>query len=91
MPLLKEFEDEYVTSTSRHKFDKWVTSKNSCKNAIASFHELEHQLAPFSNQDRILLGLNKVLTFLKSINRDERMMLGILLEYVDGTNGLTEN
>ena len=37
------------------------------------------------------MGANKVLMFVKSVDRKERKAIGVHLEDDDGANGLTEN
>ena len=43
--MVKEFENEDMTSTSHYEFDKWLTLKKPYKSTIVAFLQFEHQLA----------------------------------------------
>ena len=51
-----------------------------------AFLEFEHHFAQLSKQQQILALVNKVLMFLKFVDHDERMRLGVLLEDDDGAS-----
>ena len=89
--LLKEFEVEDVIGTSRYEFDKWVALKKPYKSALASFQDLECQFSRLLESGKRLVGVDKVLMFLRYANRNEWMKLDIVLKDDDGTSGLIEN
>ena len=74
-----------------YEFHKWVSSRKTHRSAMHAFVEFEYCFAQLSDRDRRLVGLNKVLLFVKSIDRNERMAIGIQLEDDDGANGLIED
>ena len=61
------------------------------QSAMDAFLEFECRFAQLTGLDQRLVGVDKVLLFVKSIDRRERNAIGILLEDDDGANGLTEN
>ena len=56
-----------------------------------AFVEFECRFAQLSERDQGLVGPNKVLMFVKSVDRKERKAIGIHLENDDGENGLTDD
>ena len=75
----------------RREFDEWVASEKTHQSATQAFLEFEHRSARLSEREQRLVGDDKVLLFVKSIDRKERMDIGIELEDDDGENGLTED
>ena len=75
----------------RREFDEWVASEKTHRSATQSFLEFEHRFAQLSKREQRSVGEDKVLMFVRSINRKERMDIGIELEDDDGANGLTED
>ena len=56
-----------------------------------AFIEFESLFAQLSNLDQRLVGVDKVLMFVKSIDLKERKDIRIRLENDDGGNGLTKD
>ena len=74
-----------------YEFDQWVSSLKTHQSAMHAFVEFECRFAQLSERDQRLVGVEKVLMFVKSIDRKERKAIGIRLEDDDGANGLTED
>ena len=74
-----------------YEFDQWISSKKTHQTAMDAFVQFQSYFAQLMERDQRLLGVDKALLFVKSINRRERNAIGIELEDDDGTNGLTEN
>ena len=74
---------------SLYEFNQWVSSMKTHHSAMHAFVEFECRFAQLSERDQRLVGDDKVLMFVKSINRNERKAIGIQLEDDDG--GLTED
>ena len=74
---------------SLYEFNQWVSSMKTHHSAMHAFVEFECRFAQLSELDQRLVGEDKVLMFVKSINRNERKAIGIQLEDDDG--GLTED
>ena len=74
-----------------YEFHEWVSSRKTHQSAMHAFVEFEYRFAQLSDRDRRLVGVNKVLMFVKSIDRNERKTIGIQLEDDNGENGLTED
>ena len=60
----------------------------NCKQA---FLEFDHRFARLSEWEQRLVGEDKVLMLVRSIDRKERMDIGIKLEDKDDANGLIED
>ena len=89
----EEFEDEDMTQTSHYKFDKWVASRKThkCDLILMTFLEFEFHFAQLLEQDQRLVGMNKVLLFLKYVDQEERMKFDIQLEDNDVANHLIKD
>ena len=74
-----------------YEFKQWVSSTKNHQSAMHAFVEFECCFAQLSKLDQRLVGDDKVLMFVKSINRSERNAIGIQLEDYDGANGLTKD
>ena len=74
-----------------YEFDQWLSSLKTHQSAMHAFVEFECRFAQLSERDQRLVGVEKVLMFVKSIDRKERNAIGIRLEDDDGANGLTED
>ena len=74
-----------------YEFDQWISSKKTHQTAMDAFVEFESRFAQLTERDQRLVGVDKALLFIKSIDRRERNSIGIQLEDDDGANGLTEN
>ena len=57
---------------------------------MKAFLEFERRLARLLEREQTLVRVDKVLLFVKSIDRRERMAIGLELEDDDGANGLIE-
>ena len=68
-----------------------MASEKTYQSATQAFLEFEHRFARLSDQEQRLVGEDKVLMFVRSIDRKERMDIGIKLEDKDGANGLIED
>ena len=75
----------------RREFDEWVASEKTYRSATQVFLEFEHHFAQLSKREQRLVGMDKVLLFVKSIDRRKRMTIGVKLEEDGGANGLTED
>ena len=89
--LREAYDYERWTGRDRREFDEWVASEKTHRSATQAFLEFEHRFARLSERERRLVGGDKVLMFVRSIDRKERMDIGIELEDDDGANGLTED
>ena len=88
--LREAYDYERPKEQDRREFDEWVTSENTHQSATQAFLEFEHRFARLLERER-LVGEDKLLMFVRSIDRKERMDIGIKLEDDDGANGLTED
>ena len=75
----------------RREFDRWLASVKGPWSAMKAFREFEHRFAQLSDQDRSLLGADKVLPFFKSVNEKRIVVILSELKEDDGANGLTED
>ena len=89
--LFEAYRYEKPKRQGRHEFYQWVASMKTHQSAMDAFLEFECRFAQLTGLDQRLVGVDKVLLFVKSIDRRERNAIGILLEDDDGANGLTEN
>ena len=85
------YDYERPKGRDRREFDEWVASETTHQSATQAFLEFEHRFARLSEREQRLVGEDKVLMFVRSIDRKERMDIGIKLEDDDGANGLTED
>ena len=89
--LFEAYRYEKPKRQGRHEFYQWVASMKTHQSAMDAFLEFECRFAQLTGLDQRLVGVDKVLLFVKSIDRRERNAIGIHLEDDDGANGLTEN
>ena len=89
--LLEEYDYERLKGQDRRNFDQWVTSAKTHQGATQAFVDFEHHFSQLSEREQRLVGVDKVLMFVKSIDRMERMAIGLKLEEDDGANGLIED
>ena len=89
--LLEVYRYEKLRGRGPHEFYQWVSSMKTHQSAMDAFVEFECRFAHLTELDRRLVEVDKVLLFVKSIDRRERNAIGIHLEDDDGANGLTEN
>ena len=89
--LREAYDYESPKGRDRRKFDEWVALEKTYRSTTQAFLEFEHHFAQLSEREQRLVGKNKVLMFVKSIDRKEIMDIGIKLEDDDGANGLTED
>ena len=75
----------------RPEFDQWVALAKTYQGATQAFVDFEHRFSQLSEREQRLVGVYKVLLFVKSIDRRERMSIGLKLEEDDGANGLIED
>ena len=78
-------------SRNRRDFDQWVAFSKTHLGAAKAFHEFGRRLAQLPEREQRLVGADKVLLFVRSIDRAEQEAIGIELEEDDGANGLTED
>ena len=71
------------------EFEQWVASAKIHQTATQAFLEFERHFAQLSKREKRLVGVDKVLMLVRSIDRKERMAIGIKLEDKDNANGLT--
>ena len=89
--LLEAYGYEKPKGRGLYEFYQWACLMKTRHSAMDAFVEFEFRFAQLMERDRRLVGVDKALMFVKSINRRERNAIGIELEDDDGTNGLTEN
>ena len=75
----------------RRDFDQWVASAKTDQGATQAFLDFECQFYQLSEWEQRLVGVDKVLLFVKSIDQRERMSIVLKLEEDDGANGLIED
>ena len=75
----------------RREFDQWVASAKTHQGATQAFVDFERRFSQLLDREQRLVAVDKVLLFVKSIDRRERMAIGLKLEEDDGTNGLIED
>ena len=83
--------DEPLRCRNRRDFDHWVVSAKTHRGATKAFLEFGRRFAQLTEQEQRLVGAEKVLLFVSSIDRAEREVIGIELEEDDRANGLTED
>jgi hypothetical protein len=88
---MKAYRYKELKRCNLYEFDQWVSSLKTHQNVMHAFVEFKCRFAQLSEQDQRLAGVEKVLMFVKSIDRKERKAIGIRLEDDDGANGLTED
>ena len=69
----------------------WVASAKTHRGETKVFQEFEWRFARLPEREQRLVGADKVLLFIRSIDRAEREAIGIELEEDDGANGFTED
>ena len=78
-------------SRNRRAFDQWVASAKTHRGAAKAFQEFGRRFARLPEREQRLVGADKVLLFVRSVDLKEREAIGIELEEDDGANGLTED
>ena len=63
--LLEACGYEKPEGRGRCEFDQWVASAKTRQRAMQAFLEFEHHFAQLSGRDQILVGVDKVLFFMK--------------------------
>ena len=86
---LRQAYGEPLKSRNRHDFDQWVASTKTYRGATKAFREFGRRFARLPEREQRLVGADKVLLFVRSIERAEREAIRIELEDDDGANGLT--
>ena len=86
--LLEAYGYERSKGQDRHDFDQWVASAKNHQGATQAFLDFEHRFSQLSEREQRLVGVDKVLMFVKSVDRRETMAIGLKLEDDDGANGL---
>ena len=76
---------------NRRDIDKWVSSTKTHQGATKVFQEFGRRFARLPEREQRLVGADKVLLFVRSIDRAEREAIGIELQEDDGANDLTED
>ena len=66
--LLEAYGYEKPKGRGRRESDQWVASVKTHQSAMQAFQEFEHHFAQLSEREQQLVGLDKVLFFLKSID-----------------------
>ena len=89
--LREAYDYERPKGQGRGEFEQWVASTKIHQSASQAFLEFEHHFSQLLPREQWLVGVDKVLMFVRSIDRKERMAIGIKLEDKDGANGLTED
>ena len=64
----------------RRDFDQWVASTKTYRGATKAFREFERCFARLPEREQRLVGADKVLLFMRSIERMEREAIRIELE-----------
>ena len=89
--LINKTSYKTVEGQSLYKFNQLVSSMKTHQSAMHAFVEFECHFAKLSKRDQRLVGVDKVLMFVKSIDLKERKDIRIRLENDDGGNGLTKD
>ena len=89
--LLEAYGYKRPKGRDRRDFDQWVASAKTHQGAMQAFLDFESRFSQLSEREQRLVGVDKVLMFVKSIDRRERMAIGLKLEEDDGANGLIED
>ena len=84
--------DDYERSKGRGQceFEQSVALVKIYQSATQAFLEFKHHFAQLSEREQLLVGVDKVLMFVRSIDRKERMAIRIKLEDNNGANDLTD-
>ena len=88
---LRQAYGELPKSRNRRDFDQWVASTKTYRGATKAFREVERCFARLPEREQRLVGADKVLLFVRSIDWVEREAIEIELEEDDGENGLIED
>ena len=78
-------------SRGRHDFDQWVASAKTHRGATKAFPEFGWRFARLPKREQRLVGVDKVLLFVRSIDQAEQEAIRIELEDDDRQNALTED
>ena len=89
--LLEAYGYERSKGRDRRDFDQWVASAKTHQGATQAFLDFERRFSKLSEREQRLVGVDKVMLFVKLIDRRERMAIGLKLEEDDGANGLIED
>ena len=84
--LREAYDYERPKGRVRRKFDQWVASTKIHQSATQAFLEFEDRFAQLSEREQGLVGMDKVLMFIRSIDRKKRMAIRIKLEDGDCEN-----
>ena len=82
---------ETPRSRNQHDFDVWVSSAKTHRGATKAIQEFGRRFARLPEWEQRLVAADKVLLFVRSIDRAEREAIGIELEDDDRVNGLTKD
>ena len=75
----------------RREFDQWVASAKTHRGANKAFLEFRRRFVRVLKREQRLVGMDKFLLFVRSIDHAKQEVIGIELEEEDGANGLTED
>ena len=89
--LLEAYGYERSKGRDRRDFDQWVASAKTHQGATQAFLDFDRHFSKLSEREQRLVGVDKFLLFVKSIDRRERMDIGLKLEDDDSANGLIED
>ena len=89
--LLEEYGYERSKGRDRRDFDQWVASAKTHQGTMQAFLDFESHFSQISEREQRFVGVDKVLMFVKSIDRRERMAIGLKFEEDDSANGLIED
>ena len=78
-------------SWNRRGFDQWVASAKTHSGVTKAFQDFGRRFTRLPEREQRLVGADKVLLFVRSIDRAEREVIGIEHEEDDRANGLTED
>jgi hypothetical protein len=67
-------------SRNRRTFDQWVASAKTHQGAAKALQEFERRFAQLPEREQRLVGTDKIMLFVRSIDQAEREAIGIELE-----------
>ena len=83
--------EEPPRSRNWRDFDQWVASAKTHRGANKAFLEFRRRFVRVLKREQRLVGMDKFLLFVRSIDHAKQEVIGIELEEEDGANGLTED
>ena len=89
--VIDAFSLDDLTKVTRRGFEDWVASPSKQLSVTQTMAVFEEKFGQLSVRDRALLISDKVMLFLQAVDVRDRKELGILLEDVNGMNGLIED